>query len=250
MPTPTTQDAPALEDYAEFLSAVDAAGVGFAVIGGAAVGLYARLLGEAIISSDLDLVVSERELPTLLQVTSGLGAIVEKLPQPRAVPVALLRWRGLEVNALTASEGLPPAERVVGAAREMFLPGGRVSVPVADPLDLLQNKLAVARPKDMPHIALLRRFIDSEIVADFGDADLSPRGRLRTVRRYLEICQLATLPSDLFARLEAAAIDATARRFLAGHCATKAEAQLVLGSGADENERQHLTRLIAERFDP
>lgn len=55
MSTPTAQDAPALEDYAEFLSAVDAAGVGFAVIGGAAVGHCAtKSEAEAVVGSSAD----------------------------------------------------------------------------------------------------------------------------------------------------------------------------------------------------
>jgi hypothetical protein len=33
---------------------------------------------------------------------------------------------------------------------------------IADPFDLLRNKVSVNRPKDQPHIAILRRFLDEE----------------------------------------------------------------------------------------
>jgi hypothetical protein len=131
----------------------------------------------------------------------------------------------------------------------MVLSGASVSVPVADPLDLLQNKLAVSRPKDLPHIQILRRFICSEAITDFGDPELSPRGRMRTIRRYLEVSGFPSLPDDLFSRLLAVSRDPTTRRFLLGHAETRAEAESVVGTVTDNAERTELEQLIQRRFD-
>src|SRR5262245_52775631 len=74
----------------------------------------------------------------------ALGMNVHKMPQPRSVPVALLEWRGREVNLLTGSSGLPPPDVAARAAREFQLgPGTDLAGLIADPFDLLRNKLSL-----------------------------------------------------------------------------------------------------------
>jgi hypothetical protein len=92
---------------------------------------------------------------------------VEKMPAQRSVPVALLAWREREVNLLTSMRGLPPADVEARSAREFEGSTGRLPILVADPFDHLRNKLAVNRPKDAPHIAILKRFICEEAVHAF-----------------------------------------------------------------------------------
>lgn len=54
-------------------------------------------------------------------------------------------------------------------AREIQLDQeGVLLVPVADPFDLLRNKLAVARDKDLVHLDILKRFLEEEAVYEFG----------------------------------------------------------------------------------
>lgn len=241
-------DSPTLEDYADFLTALDRTGIGFAVIGGAAVGAYARLLGERVISADLDLVVSPEELNAFMASAGRLGATLEKRPQPRSIPVAFLRWRGLEVNALTSSEGLPAAETVIQTAREFHLAGASAPIPIADAFALLSNKLAVNREKDRPHIDILKRFLISESVAHFGRTELPSRRRIATIKRYLQMNGLKTVANELFVRLQGASPDAVGRRFLVSHSETPAEAQAVVDSVTDQAERADLQQLLDRRF--
>jgi len=159
MSTQGTQTASSLEDYLDLFDALARLGTEFVVIGGCAVGAYARLLGEQVLSVDLDLLVTWRSLESIVSDGGALGVSVQKLPQPRTVPVALLEWRGREVNLLTGSSGLPAPDVAARAAREFRIgQGPGLTVLIADPFDLLRNKLAVNRPKDQPHIAILRRF--------------------------------------------------------------------------------------------
>ena len=79
---------------------------------------------------------------------------------------------------ITATEGLPSPDVEARAAREFQLGVGRdLTVLIADPFDLLRNKQAVNRAKDQAHIALLRRFIDEEVVQAF-DQQQEPRARI------------------------------------------------------------------------
>lgn len=249
MSSPSSPPTLALELYSEFLAALDEASIEFVVIGGAAVGAYARTLGETVVSQDLEILVPESELPRLLEEAVRRGAVLEKRPQPRSIPVAFLRWRGLEVNALTRSAGLAPTSELFEAAREVTLAGTSVTVPLLAPLDLLRNELAVRREKDLPHIALLERFIQGEIVVDFGDATLSPRGRLRPLRRLLDVTSSKTIPAELFTRLAEVALDAPSRRFLVSHAPTRRDAENVRDE-APSNERPELDLLLARREAP
>lgn len=188
-----------LRSYRSLLENLEAAGYEFAVIGGCAVSAYASELGEEIFSADLDLIVSGSVLSEMLAWARRQPEIeVTKTPQPRSVPVAVLFWSDLEVNVLTSSAGLPDAQAVTDKAREVGIDG--LYVPIADPFDLLANKLTVRRERDLPHIEVLKRFVEAEIVATF-DTESSPRRRLAPARRYLEIFGLDRLPEDLASQL-------------------------------------------------
>jgi hypothetical protein len=215
MPTSTQKTPSTVDDYVDFFGLLAGLGIEFVVIGGCAVGAYARLLGEQVLSADLDLLVTWRSLETVITDAATIGARVQKLPQPRSVPVALLEWRGKEVNLLTGSSGLPTPDVAARAAREFHLGRGTdLAVLIADPFDLLRNKLSVNRPKDQPHIAILRRFLDEEAVAGLTK-EKEPRARIGAAERLLEVLGSQTLEDDLANRLIPLAATATDFRFLA-----------------------------------
>lgn len=79
-----------LDDFVEFLRALQEAGFAYAVIGGCAVGAYARMCGLTVVSADLDIYVSATTLPELLAWAESVAIRVAKRPQTRTVPVAVL----------------------------------------------------------------------------------------------------------------------------------------------------------------
>jgi catechol 2,3-dioxygenase-like lactoylglutathione lyase family enzyme len=216
-----------IERFLDVLRAIDAGGFEFAVIGGCAVGAYARLAGEVVFSEDLDLYVSGETLDELLEYLEAAGATIIKRPQPRSTPVAVLDWNGREVNILTASAGLPPPVQVVRSVREIELEAHGVVVPLADPFDLLANKLEIHRDKDLPHIAILRRFVEDEAVAALASAG-SARERLGPVRRILNVLGSETLPEALAERLIPFADEAAIRRFLVHRVPKGNQAQQII----------------------
>jgi hypothetical protein len=92
--------------------------------------------------------------------------------------------------------------------------GTEITVLIADPFDLLRNKLAVNRPKDQPHIAILRRFLDEEAVSGFSQ-EKEPRARISAAERLLEVLGTQTLEDDLANRLLPLATTVADFRFLA-----------------------------------
>ena len=185
-----------LTTFAAFLSALEAAGIDYAVIGGCAVGAYARLVGSTITTVDLDLYVTDAAKADLLAWAPDNGVEVVKRPRPRSLPVAVLCWSGEEINALTQSAGLPDPEVVARTAREVELREAAVVARVADPFDLLANKLAVRRPKDLPHIEVLTRFCEEEATYAF-EVEATPRGRIAPLRRLLRVLGRETLSEVL-----------------------------------------------------
>lgn len=107
------------------------------MIGGCAVGAYARLIGLTVVSADLDICVTDATLQDVLELARRDGATIRSRPQPRGVPVAFIEWQGREINVLTGSTGLPAAAAVVRAAREFELEALGLVVPLADPFDIL-----------------------------------------------------------------------------------------------------------------
>ncbi len=209
------QSAPTIESYFGFLRRLEAAGFETVVIGGCAVGAYARSIGATVVSQDLDLLASPSTLDGILAEAAALDLSVEKWPQPRTVPVAVLRWSGLEINILTASEGFSQADVEVQLAREFKLaPSDPFCVLVVDPFDLLRNKLAVRRPKDEPHIDILKAYLEEEVLNHFQTATTA-RERLGPVVRYLDVLKSPTLPPGLAHRLIPLARDLADYRMLA-----------------------------------
>jgi hypothetical protein len=72
------------------------------------VGSYARLQGQTVTTTDLDLLCSPAELEQILDGAPRQGMKVLKRPQPRTVPAAFLDWNGKEINFLTSSQSLRP----------------------------------------------------------------------------------------------------------------------------------------------
>lgn len=237
-----------LKDFEGFFRDLQEEGFDFAVIGGCAVSAYAHLLEEPLTTVDLDILVTPSTLEEILAWAPTRGIRIVKRPQPRNIPVAFLDFRGLEVNVLTWSTGLPDAHRVTRFARSFGLrDGGDLEIPIADPHDLLANKLAVAREKDRPHIEILQRYIEAEIVAIFA-SNTHARARMEPARRYLEVRGAATLPIGLSERLIDLAREGVDFRFLANRVPTRELAKRLLDQLPDEPTwREQVETILARR---
>jgi hypothetical protein len=201
-------------------------GTDYVVIGGCAVGAYAQLQGEAVFSADLDIMTTSKALHELLTWAPHQGVEVVKVPQPRSIPVAVLQWRKLEVNVLTGAPGLPGFGLVARMAREFELQEHGIVVPIADPLDLLANKLVAGRDKDRAHIVIIRSFVEAEIVSAFEVE--TGRQRVMLARRYLEVLGVEQLEEALAERLLPLAKHPVDFRFLAGCVPTRRQAEVVV----------------------
>jgi hypothetical protein len=233
-----------LTRFVALLQQLDEEGIEYVVIGGCAVGAYARLSGEAVFSADLDLYLSESSLEELLSWARDHAMTIEKLPQPRSVPVAVLRWKGLEVNALTASEGLPPIDDALHSCREFTLEGSTLPVYVADPFDLLANKLRLRRQKDAPHIEVLTRYLELEVREVFAGPG-SPRERWAPAKRLMQVMGLAGLPDRLALELIPLAHTRPLRRFLAGRISSPTLVNQLLATAESDAERAELGSIVA-----
>lgn len=207
----TSQNLYRVADYLELIQALHDAGFSFAVIGGCAVGSYARLIDQTVLSGDLDVLTHAQTLHEVLHWMPRVGAKVLKRPQPRTVPAALVVWQGKEVNLLSSGPGLPRPDEVLCGSRIFRYP--ETDVYVADPFVLLANKLQVRRPKDLPHIEVLRRFLDSEVELAFVE-QTSPRERIEPAQRLLAVTHSRTLDLGLWQRLFALARTPVDFRFL------------------------------------
>lgn len=247
MPTESAQAASTLEDYLELFEALAGLGVEFVVIGGCAVGAYARLMGEKVFSNDLDVLVTQRSLEVIVADGAAIGARIVKLPSPRSVPVAVLDWRGREVNLLTSTSGMPPADVEARSARELRIAAVReIFVLVADPFDLLRNKLAVNRPKDQPHIAILQRFLEEEAVHAFH-AETEPRARIGPAERLLEVLGATVLDEALAARLVPLARLPADYRFLAHRVPAASWVDELIARAPAENLRAVVDKIARSR---
>lgn len=226
MSTVPAKTAHHLAEFSDFLQRLGSEGFQFTVIGGLAVGVYADLLGEKLLSVDLDIYVTQETLHDLLDWAPRQGIRVVKRPQPRHIPVAFFEVDGKEVNALTLTKGLPAPDVVARAARP-FLLAEDLEVPLADPFDLLRNKLEVLRDKDRPHIEILRRFVETEALAAFT-GETKPRARLAPSRRLLEVLRADVLPEGLAGRLVEAADQEADFRFLMNRVPTAEQAERLM----------------------
>jgi len=251
MSAETAKAAHTVEDFAGFLEDLATEGFVYSVIGGCAVAAYARMRGELVASVDLDIYVSQETLRDLLQWAPRRGARVVKRPRPRNIQVAFLAWDGKEINALTETRGLPEPGVVARGARDFVLSehGGTV-VPIADPFDILANKLAVRREKDLPHIDIMMRFVEEEVVTAFAEEDL-PRERLAPAQRLLGIRKRRALPKTLAERLLPFARLPADFRFLVNHAPDLSFAQDVVSRAPVDAElcRELDAILASRRFD-
>jgi hypothetical protein len=74
--------------------------------------------------------------------------------------------------------------------------------------------MSVNRPKDQPHIAILRRFLDEEVVAALAQ-ETEPRARLGAAERLLDVLGRRTLDEALAKRLVPLATTPADFKFLA-----------------------------------
>ncbi len=249
-PAVPAQAAHDLGDFAEFLRQLDTAGFEFVVIGGCAVVAYASLLGDEFFSVDLDIYASQQTLLEILDWAPGRGVRIIKRPRPRNIPVAFLETAdGKEINILTSSTGLPRPEIATRTARQFTLSAHRdLEVPVADPFDLLRNKLAVARDKDLPHIEILRRFVEEEAIAAFSGEE-RPRARLAPAQRLLEVLERKVLPQALADRLIEHAATPADFRFLIHRVPAERQAKRLLAALGERRRelRPELEAILAKR---
>jgi hypothetical protein len=237
MSAATAKSASSVDDYVDLFGALAGFGTEFVVIGGCAVGAYARLLGERVLSGDLDLLVTCRSLESVVADATTIGLRVTKMPQPGTVPATVAEWRGNEVNLLTSSLGLPSPDVAARTAREFHLAGRPdFAVLIADPFDLLRNKLAVNSSKDRSHIQILRRFLDDEVVRGFTQ-ETEPRARLCAAERLLEVLGSQTLDERLARHLVPLATTPADFRFLAHHVPAYIVRELRDRARSDESRR-------------
>ena len=247
MPTPAAKKALSLDDFAGLFAGLAERGVESIVIGGCAVGAYARVRGQNVLSGDLDLLATWPGLEVIVSAIAALGGKVLKMPRPRTVPVAVVEWEGKEVNVLTSSDGLPPAELEARVAREFFLRGlPDLPVLVADPYDLLRNKLRINRPKDRPHIAILRGFLDEEIVDAFT-SESDPRKRIGPATRLLAATEEAMIDELLGVRLVPLARTPADFRVLAHRLPTAALGAAVIARSPNAKLADELRAIVRGR---
>ncbi len=198
-------------------------------------------------SGDPDLFLSGRDTADFIEWATDTGLELVHRPMRRAMQTAMLRWEGICVDVLSEAPGLPAADVLLARAREFELSGADgLVVSIADPYDLLANKLAVHREKDLPHIDILRRFIDEEVVVTFAE-ETSGRRRLDAARRLMDVLDTHMLPVELAARMLPAARDALGRRFLVSCVPAREMAVGLVAAAADETERGRLDVILAGR---
>ncbi|MBL4687508.1 MAG: hypothetical protein JKY37_23130 [Nannocystaceae bacterium] len=163
------------------------------IIGGKAVAVYAELSGVESISKDLDVYVTEAQQQRLfVEAAKVPGVQVVSKPQPRSLRVLVLDWKGLEVDVLISSAGLPPPETVWKTAWKY---PKHPHVRIVDPFSLLKNKLQVNRPKDQPHIKILHAYVEGLIKTAF---EARWPKRLEYGKKFLDATGSTKMPGDLF----------------------------------------------------
>ncbi len=247
MPSSEADRVHTIEDFADFLAGVAEEGCEAVVIGGIAVAAYARLMGEELYSVDVDLYTDKKNLSLITRWMSGNGGIVHKRPRVRNIPVAFIEWDGKEVNVLLGTNGLPSPDRVYEDARAFRLPQyPEIPILVADPYNLLANKLKVNRPKDRPHIDVLMRFIEAE-AEEWFRTENDPRKRIQPGRKLLKVLETKILPETLAARLIPLARTVVDYRFLASHVPLREHADALRQRAAETEWEQEVAAILAHR---
>lgn len=111
---------------------------------------------------------------------------------------------------------------------------------------MLANKLAVKRDKDLPHIEILRRFVEEEAETAFHE-ETRPRARLAPARRMLDILGAKVLPAPLADRLIERAKTPVDYRFLVSRVPTREQAKRILEQVTERDEE--LARELASIFE-
>jgi hypothetical protein len=247
MPAEEKERTLSLEDFAGFLDALETSGLEVVVIGGIAVGAYASLRGDTVLSADLDVYTTWETQVQIMDWAPAHGARVVKRPQPRSISVVFLEWEGKEINVLTHTSGLPPPAESMQEARVFHLRDPEsLSVMVVDPYDLLRCKLEVNRPKDRPHQEVLRSFLEEEVVEAFRTGPGS-RDRIAPAGRLLEVLKLKRLPDDLARRLLPHARSASDFRFLIGNAPDREFEDAVLAAVPESFGLREDLQRIADR---
>jgi len=247
MPAEEKERTLSVEDFAGFLGALEGSGLEVVVIGGLAVGTYASLRGERVLSADLHVYTTQETQVQIMDWAPSHGARIVKRPQPRGISVAFLEWDGKEINVLSHTVGLrPPAESIQDARVFHLRKAEGLCVMVADPYDLLACKLEVNRPKDRPHQEVLRSFLEEEVVEAFR-TEPGNRDRIAPAGRLLEVLKLERLPADLARRLLPHARSASDFRFLIGRAPDREFEDAVLAAVPEALGLREDIRRIVER---
>jgi hypothetical protein len=240
-----------LDDFVEFLALVSAAGIPFSIIGGCAVGVYARKLGQTIFSNDVDLCTTVDNLNQIIQLARANTPLltVAKLPQPRGIQVAVLHWdHSLEINVLTGSEGLPPVDVLLERSSEYKLPSRQeLSLKIADPCHLLTNKRRINRAKDAPHIPILEQFIRVRAISEFRNPVNTPRDKINFVRDYLESTRQPSLSDEDASHLIPHINDPSLRAYLMSVVSSDGLAAQLAQSADHPNEANRLWTIYKSR---
>lgn len=232
-----------LGDFSDALAWLAESGHDVVVIGGMAVGIYAPTVGATVLSADLDLLATPEQQRQISTTAIQLqGVRVKKRPQPRTLPVLVLDWRGLEIDVLTESAGLPSPQEA--RARAWNFDG----TYVLDPVDLLANKLAVNREKDQPHLPVLREVCEAAALHAF--ASQSDRTAIGLLGRWVAVEGWERLPQELFSELLRLAerTSAAGRRFLVSWCLDQADGKKVVAV-APPDERDTLRAVLGGRVE-
>jgi Nucleotidyl transferase of unknown function (DUF2204) len=142
-------------DFRDLLAEFVRAGVRFALIGGYAVGYHAKPRA----TKDLDLLVSG-EGDNLARVAAGLerfgapAAVVEAARVMGPTEVVYLGVEPVRIDILRAADGID-TERVLSRAVTLSL--GSLVIPVIAIDDLIANKRASGRPRDLGDVEMLER---------------------------------------------------------------------------------------------
>ena len=142
-------------DFRDLLAEFARSGVRFALIGGYAVGHYAKPRA----TKDLDLLVSGKgdNLSRVAEALRNFGApahVVDAAAKLASTEVAYLGVAPVRVDILRSADGID-TEAVI--ARAVGVELGELVVPVIALSDLIQNKRAAGRPQDLADAALLER---------------------------------------------------------------------------------------------
>ncbi len=234
MPASSAKSTHALTDFLDLLTLLSDEGLNAVVIGGCAVGAYAQLMGETILTSDLDLYAERATLEQIARSVKRRGATIRKVPKPRTVPVLVFDYGDKEVNVITASAGLHDPKTEARLARTFqFANRPGLAVLLGDPFDLLANKLAVNREKDRPHIPVLLRFLAEEVIHAFAE-ESGPRQRIDPARRLLDVLRVKTLPLEVAKRMVPLARTPVDFRFLMNHVPSRELAQTLFDHAPEE----------------